>query len=204
MLKACLDYLLGDGQKLLAQLDYAPLPPASTAGRGPAQQDHFVSGGELGDQSSDGLIDVSTVTQADPARAAGPPARCPQRRPLGDRGFRLLALAAGLLVLVILVLIAYSTTQEAWPAFSHEGLRLLHRRLDPATGKFGALAFIYGTPSCRSSPSCSRCRSASASRCSLTEVAPRRLRRPIVYVIDLLAAVPSVVFGLWGVLVLAP
>ena len=37
-----------------------------------------------------------------------------------------------------------------------------------------------------------------------TEVAPRRLRRPMTYVIDLLAAIPSVVYGLWGVLVFAP
>src|SRR6476469_551200 len=67
-------------------------------------------------------------------------------RPLGDRIFSIAAAAAGLLVLVILVLIALSTGNEARPWFEAEGLTgILSNNWDPATGHYGALAFIYGT-----------------------------------------------------------
>ena len=60
--------------------------------------------------------------------------------------FQILALAAGLLVLAILVLIAISTTQQASSWFSHEGLSgVFSTTWNPSTNEFGALAFIYGT-----------------------------------------------------------
>jgi phosphate transport system permease protein len=115
----------------------------------------------------------------------------------GDSAFKFVALVAGLVVLVILGLIAFSTTKEAWPAFKQEGLGFITSSTwIPAEGKFGALAFIYGT--------------VLAVPVSLgialyaNEAAPRRLRKPVVYVMDLLAAIPSVVYGLWGIIVLAP
>ena len=68
-----------------------------------------------------------------------------ERRPLGDRIFQVLALAAGLLVLVILVLIAVSTSQQASSWFSTEGLKIFSKTWDPTNNQFGALPFIYGT-----------------------------------------------------------
>ena len=63
-----------------------------------------------------------------------------------DRIFRGVALGAGLSVLAILALIAYSTTKQAWPVFRHEGSRFVTAdRGIPNEDKFGALAFIYGT-----------------------------------------------------------
>src|ERR1700690_2853547 len=63
-----------------------------------------------------------------------------------DRTFRVIAVAAGVLVLAILALIAYSTTSKAWPAFTHQGLSFLtSRNWDPNQNHFGALDFIYGT-----------------------------------------------------------
>src|SRR6478672_4066725 len=63
-----------------------------------------------------------------------------------DRIFRGAALVAGLTVLAILALIAYSTTKEAWPAFRHEGISFITSdQWIPNEDKFGALAFIYGT-----------------------------------------------------------
>src|SRR2546425_9469097 len=70
------------------------------------------------------------------------------KRPPGliaDRGFRILALAAGLMVLVILALIAIYTTREAWPWFSAEGLGIFSDNWDPAHNHFGAGGVIYGT-----------------------------------------------------------
>jgi phosphate transport system permease protein len=122
-----------------------------------------------------------------------------------DRGFRGLALAAGLAVLAILVLIAYSTTKEAWPIFSKEGFSFVTSKTwDPQHNKFGALAFIYGTIVTSLIAIIIAVPISLGIALFTNEVAPARLRRPVIYTIDLLAAIPSVVYGLWGVAVLAP
>ena len=124
---------------------------------------------------------------------------------VADRAFRLLALLAGFSVLVILGLIAFSTTHEAWPVFSKEGVHFFTSKTWDVPGQhFGALAFIYGTLIVSAIALVLSVPVSIGLALFITEVAPRRLRRSIVYVIDLLAAVPSVVYGLWGLLVLAP
>jgi phosphate transport system permease protein len=148
---------------------------------------------------------VSTVTQADPARAAGSAGPLSQRRPLGDRIFQIVALASGLLVLVILVLIAYSTTQQSTSWFSHEGLSgIFSTDWDTGKDKFGPMAFVYGTAVTAVIALVMAVPVSIAIALLLTEVVSRRWARPIVYVVDLLAVVPSVVWGLWGILVFAP
>jgi phosphate transport system permease protein len=147
---------------------------------------------------------VSNVVKADPASPAGSAGPLSQRRPLGDRGFQILALASGLLVLVILVLIAVSTSQQASSWFSAEGLKIFTNNWDPATNQFGALAFIYGTAITAVIAIIIAVPVSVGVALLLNEVVPYRWSRPIVYVIDLLAVVPSVVWGLWGILVFAP
>ena len=142
--------------------------------------------------------------KADPAGRAGSAGPLSQRRPLGDRGFQILALASGLLVLVILVLIAVSTSQQASSWFSAEGLKIFTNNWDPATNQFGALAFIYGTAITAVIAIIIAVPVSVGVALLLNEVVPYRWSRPIVYVIDLLAVVPSVVWGLWGILVFAP
>lgn len=125
--------------------------------------------------------------------------------PRADRSFMILALASGLLVLAVLALILITTTREAWPAFSHMGLSFITERTwDPPAEVFGALAFIYGTALVSLISLIFAVPVSIGIALFLTELAPRRLRGPAITVIDLLAAVPSVVFGLWGVLVVAP
>ena len=85
---------------------------------------------------------MSTITKVDPAVPAGSTDPLGQRRPLGDRAFAILALASGLLVLVILVWIAVSTSQQAAPWFSAEGLKIFTNNWNPTANDFGALAFI--------------------------------------------------------------
>ncbi|HTU05807.1 MAG TPA: phosphate ABC transporter permease subunit PstC, partial [Trebonia sp.] len=75
---------------------------------------------------------------------------------------------------------------------------------DPAHNKFGAVPFIYGTLVTSAIAIIIAFPVSVGISLLLTEVVPRRWSRPIVYVIDLLAVVPSVVWGLWGILVLAP
>jgi phosphate transport system permease protein len=125
-------------------------------------------------------------------------------RAIGDRVFAYLSLAAGLSVLAILVLIAYSTGHEAWPIFQHKaGEFLFTKRWAPSENKFGGLTFVYGTVVTSLVALVFAVPLSIGIALFVTEVAPARLKRPVVYFLDLLAVVPSVVFGLWGVLVLA-
>ena len=122
-----------------------------------------------------------------------------------DRAFRGVAFVAGALVLVILALIAVTMVVKAWPAFRAEGLSYFTGDVwDPQSKKFGTLAFAFGTVVVSAIAVVIAVPVSIGIALFITEVAPRWLRTPIVYVIDLLAAVPSVVYGLWGVLVLAP
>ncbi|HEY2305204.1 MAG TPA: phosphate ABC transporter permease subunit PstC [Streptosporangiaceae bacterium] len=142
--------------------------------------------------------------QAGPGIPAGPARPLSERRPLGDRTFQVIALAAGLMVLVILVLIAFSTTQQALPWFKAEGWGIFGKTWNPATQQFGALSFIYGTAVTSAIALIMAVPVSVGIALLLTEVVPYRRARPIVYVIDLLAVVPSVVWGLWGILVFVP
>jgi phosphate transport system permease protein len=144
-----------------------------------------------------------------PPRADDPPS--PSRglvagpRPPGivtDRIFRWLALASGLLVLAILGLIAYTTAKGAWPWFRDEGLGIFADDWDPAKGKYGAGAMIYGTFLVGLIALVLAVPVSIGISLFANEVAPRRFRKPIIYVVDLLAAIPSVVYGLWGLAVL--
>ena len=156
---------------------------------------------------------MSTITEVDPAGPASPAGSADplkQRRPLGDRSFQILALAAGLLVLVILVLIAVTTSQQAASWFSSEGLKIFTNNWNPTPNnagqytQLGALAFIYGTAITALIALIIAVPLSLGIALLLTEVVPQRWSRPIVYVIDLLAVVPSVVWGLWGILIFAP
>ena len=146
---------------------------------------------------------MSTAAQADPAAPAGSAGPLAHRRPLGDRIFQILAAAAGVLVLVILALIAISTSQQAASWFA-TGWKIFTVDWNPATNNFGAMSYIYGTLLTAAIAIILSVPISVAMALLLTEVVPPRWARPIVYVVDLLAVVPSVVWGLWGILVFAP
>ncbi|MEZ5235224.1 MAG: phosphate ABC transporter permease subunit PstC [Acidimicrobiales bacterium] len=122
---------------------------------------------------------------------------------MGDTAFRWLALASGMLVLIILALIVLSTTNQARPAFTHMGLDFFtSTRWAPAEDRFGALDFIYGTALISVLALVLAVPVSLALAIFLSEIAAPRARSGVVYAIDLLAAVPSVVWGLWGFIVL--
>ena len=146
-----------------------------------------------------------SITAAPPRPPAPKPLTSPGRAGWSDRSFRALTLASGLLVLVVLGLIAFSTTREAWPAFSHDGLRFFtSSRWAPSAEVFGSLPFVYGTVITAVIALVLAVPVSVGIALFLSDVAPRRLRRPVSSLVDLLAAIPSVVYGLWGVIVLAP
>jgi phosphate transport system permease protein len=145
-----------------------------------------------------------TITP-DPAVAAGLQQDGPGRGGRADRAFRLLAWSAGVLVLVVLAGIAISTTQKAWPAFSSAGLDYFTTSTwDPNKGQFGILAFVYGTLVISAIAVVIAVPVSIAIALYVTELAHRRVAGIINTIMDVLAAVPSVVFGLWGFLVLRP
>jgi phosphate transport system permease protein len=148
---------------------------------------------------------MSAVTQADPAGKAGSARPLSHRRPLGDRGFALLALISGLLVLVILILIAVTMAQQGSSWFTTAGISgVFSKAWSPANNQFGVLDFLYGTVLTSVIAIIISVPVSVSMALLLTEVVPRRWSTPIVYVIDLLAVVPSVVWGLWGILVFVP
>jgi phosphate transport system permease protein len=143
-----------------------------------------------------------------PAAQAGLAVR-DSRGILTDRLFKSLCVTAGVLVLAILGLILISTTNEAWPALRESGLSFITSDrwapTDPdGTPEFGTLSLIYGTVVVSIIALVIAVPVSIGVALFLTELAPRRLRAPVVTVIDLLAAVPSVVFGLWGIIVVGP
>jgi phosphate transport system permease protein len=117
--------------------------------------------------------------------------------------FKWVALASGLLVLAILGLIAYTTTKNAWPWFREEGFGIFADNWDPAKGQYGAGAMIYGTFLVGVIALVLAVPVSIGIALFVNEVAHKRMRKPIIYVVDLLAAIPSVVYGLWALAVLA-
>jgi phosphate transport system permease protein len=121
-----------------------------------------------------------------------------------DRTFRWAAASAAGLVLLILGLIAITISRRSVPVFRQMGLGFFTTtRWSPADTLFGALPFIWGTAFTAVIALVIAVPISLGMALFMTQVAPPKVRRPLVYLMDLLAGVPSVVFGLWGVLVLS-
>src|SRR5260370_26644614 len=126
------------------------------------------------------------------------------RRP-ADTLFRFAAASCASIVLILLAGMLIRTTWSAWPAFSHSGIGIITSNTwNPNLNQFGGLSFIYGTLVTSVIALVLPVPVSVLIALFLTEVAPAPLATPLGYVVDLLAAVPSVVYGLWGVFVLVP
>jgi phosphate transport system permease protein len=140
---------------------------------------------------------MNTAAAIDPRHAAG------QR--LRERLFRAATLAAALLVLTLLGGVAVSLAQGAWPALAHFKLHFLTREVwNPVTDQFGALAAVYGTVITSVIALAIAIPVSFGIAIFLTELAPVWMKRPVGIAIELLAAVPSIIYGIWGLFVLAP
>jgi phosphate transport system permease protein len=121
-----------------------------------------------------------------------------------DRAFRWTAIGAGALVLVVLGLIAIIMTSRAAPVLGRMGLDFFTSdKWSAPQDYYGALSFIFGTLFTAAIAIALSVPVSLGVALFVTNVAPPWIKKPMVYVIDLLAVVPSVVFGLWGVLVLS-
>jgi phosphate transport system permease protein len=133
----------------------------------------------------------------------------PFRRRLGDRigdvAIYALTAAAAAAAAVLLIAIAWKVFQLAWPAISKYGFGFLTRQgWDTIHNKFGALDLIWGTAITSFGALLIAAPVSIAIGLYLSELAPRGVRTVIASLVELLAAIPSVVLGLWGILVLGP
>jgi len=128
-----------------------------------------------------------------------------QRLRLGDAAFRHLTRAAAVTVLVILGGIIVSLIHGSWPALRTFGFSFLTQTSwNPVTEKFGALAPIYGTVVTSFIAMLIAVPVGLFIALFLTELCPMWLRRPIGIAIELLAGIPSIIYGIWGLFVFAP
>jgi phosphate transport system permease protein len=122
-----------------------------------------------------------------------------------ERIFRWATLSAAVLVLLILGGVAISLIYGAWPALAHFGFRFVTREIwNPVTDQYGALGPIFGTVVTSTIAMLLAVPAGFGIALFLTELCPPLLKRPIGVAVELLAAVPSIIFGIWGLFVLAP
>src|SRR5262252_9176401 len=128
-----------------------------------------------------------------------------QREANAEAVFRWATFCAAALVLLLLAGVLLSLAYGAWPALKTFGWNFLTTEVwNPVTEKFGALAPIYGTVVTSIIAMLIAIPIAFGIAVFLTETCPRWLRTPIGIAIELLAAIPSIVFGIWGLFILAP
>jgi phosphate transport system permease protein len=124
---------------------------------------------------------------------------------IGDFILRALTLAAALAIVVLLTAIIYKVLHLAHAAWSAYGLHFLTvRDWDPVHKVFGALPFIYGTAISSLIALVIATPLAIAIALYLSELAPKGVRGVVGSLVEMLAAIPSVVLGLWGILILGP
>ena len=124
---------------------------------------------------------------------------------LGDTTFRWLTRLAAIAVLIILGGIIVSLVHGSWPALRTFGFSfLVTETWNPVTEKFGAVAPIYGTLVTSAIAMLIAVPVGLFIAIFLTELCPMLLRRPIGIAIELLAGIPSIIYGIWGLFVFAP
>ena len=134
-----------------------------------------------------------------------PPVNTVRRSPLGDRLFSWAAQGAAWLTLALLFGILLSLVIGAWPAISKYGLGFLTSTTwDPVKEEYGGLVMIYGTLATSFIALLIAVPVSFGIALFLTELSPSWLKRPLGTAIELLAAVPSIVYGMWGLLVFGP
>ena len=126
-------------------------------------------------------------------------------RNFGDRILRLVMRAAALTLVLLVVAMIVSMLYAAWPAMRAFGWRFLASSTwDPVAEHFGAIPFVYGTVLSSLLALLIAVPLGIGAAIYLAELAPAWIRSPIAFLVELVAAVPSVIYGLWGIFVLAP
>src|SRR5215470_5571560 len=124
---------------------------------------------------------------------------------VGDQVFKWLTLVMGFSVIVLIVLIGYELAHGSQLAIHKFGWRFItSSEWDPVNEKFGALPFIFGTLVSSLVALIIAVPLSIGAAVFTTEMCPKPLRGPLSFFVELLAAIPSVIYGLWGIFVLVP
>ena len=151
------------------------------------------------------VADIAIGQRGVIATAAGSRAKVLDRLRLGDAAFRHLTLAAAVGVLLLLGAVIISLIRGSIPALKTFGFGfLVSERWNPVTENFGALPAIYGTVITSFIAMLIAVPIGLMIAFFLTELCPQWLRRPIGIAIELLAGIPSIIYGIWGLFVFAP
>ena len=151
------------------------------------------------------MVDVALQGDAVETSAVAARAKALNRLRVADIVFRALTRAAAIAVLIILGGVIISLIDGSLPALRAFGLNfLIEERWNPVTEKFGALAPIYGTLVTSFIAMLIAVPVGLLIAVFLTELCPMWLRRPIGIAIELLAGIPSIIYGIWGQFVFAP
>ena len=182
-----------------------PLPPPSI-------------GGEPIDWAERGLDSALPIGSAEPSGigtlegeapvfGAGSVSGGRGRGRIGDRVFAALASGSGLFIVVLILLVAVFLVARAIPAIADDQSNFLFSRewsVEGATLRFGVLDLLWVTVAASLIAMLIAVPIAIGIALFITQYAPARLARPVAYVVDLLAAIPSIIYGIWGITVLAP
>ena len=126
-------------------------------------------------------------------------------RGIGDRVYRIAITAAALTVPALIILAGAAVFLGGWPALKQFGFSFITSSdWDPVAGRFGAAPAIFGTIVTSIIALIIATPLALGVALFISEIAPAWLRTPLAFLVDLLAAIPSVVYGLWGYFVLIP
>lgn len=128
-----------------------------------------------------------------------------RERSFADPAFRAIVYLCAAAVFAIVVLILYELIVKSHPAMVKFGFKFLAKQVwDPVNEDFGALPFVYGTLVSSLVALAIAVPLSIGTALFLTEICPRAIRATMQLLVELLAAIPSVIYGLWGIFVLAP
>jgi len=150
------------------------------------------------------MADIA-LTDADATRDLATRAEVTRRAGRGDARFHFLTWAAAVIVLLIFIGVIASLVIGSMPAIRAFGVSFLSSSAwDPTSDEFGGLPSIYGTLVTSALAMIVAVPVGIGIAIFLTELCPRPLRRPIGIAIELLAGIPSIIYGIWGLFVFAP
>jgi phosphate transport system permease protein len=150
--------------------------------------------------------ETDTLLAGPQVEARQPDPAAPRAGELGDRLWTACLTAIGAGILLVAGLVVAVLTQTAGPALSSIGVWsfVTGQAWDPVSGEFGALPFVYGTVVTSVLAIALALPVSVGLALFLSEMGPSVLRRPVSFAVEILAAIPSVVYGLWGLFVLVP
>jgi phosphate transport system permease protein len=148
---------------------------------------------------------MTALTERDPPRAPAAAQASLEVRSHGDRVFKLLLTLGAVSVPILLAFLVFELWQGSRLAIAKFGLGFASSSVwDPVTEEFGAFPLIFGTLVSSLIALVIAVPLSLGVAIYLTEFAPKAVRQPVAFLISLLAAIPSVVYGLWGIFVLIP